>query len=526
MNKNIVIIHYNTPYLTECLVRSINLFMKDAVIYIFDNSDKSPFVAKFDNVTILDNTKGQIINFDEWLKKYPDRTKTSAGRNGYGSAKHAYSVQKCMDIINDNFILLDSDILLKRDISDMFDTKYVFVGTTEFWKARTGIAKSIKERAVPYACFINVPECNKLGIKYFDEKRIYGLTQNGDNYDTGASFLEDIKSKKAKWKRTIILKSIVHYKAGSWVEEAKKFDGYKPITIDEWLERHKMYWHVKEPVKGKKVVYTCITGGYDDLKDPKYITEGFDYICFTDNTDIRSDIWEIRPLPDECEELSQVKKQRYVKINPHKLLSDYDISIWVDGCVSLNDNLNELLSNVMTDDISVYVPKHPVRNCIYREARAVLSLGRDKKEIVNPQVDRYKKEGFPSDYGLLQSNILIRRHNEEDCIRLMEDWFNELKDNSHRDQLSFNYVLWKNSDIKIKYLDKNIYKSKWFRWNGIHKKGNNSRKLKDSDNYQPVKRNPIIDIRYRNSYTRTAAVRCDQSMNTKKLLTHTLRIYN
>ena len=66
MNKNIVIIHYNTPHLTECLVRSINMFMDNAIIYIFDNSDKYPFTAEFDNVTVFDNTKGQIINFDEW----------------------------------------------------------------------------------------------------------------------------------------------------------------------------------------------------------------------------------------------------------------------------------------------------------------------------------------------------------------------------------------------------------------------------------------------------------------------------
>jgi len=198
MKKNIVIVHYNTPRLTECLVRSINLFVKDAVIYIFDNSDKSPFTATFDNVTIIDNTKGQIINFDVWLKRYPDRLKTSAGRNNYGSAKHAYSVQKCMDIIGDNFILLDSDILLKKDISSLFDERYIFVGSTEIWRARTGVAKYSRERAVPYICFINVKKCKELGINFLDDRRIYGLTQNGDNYDTGASFLEDIRSKKTR----------------------------------------------------------------------------------------------------------------------------------------------------------------------------------------------------------------------------------------------------------------------------------------------------------------------------------------
>ena len=62
---NILIVHYNTPHLTECLVKSINKFVSyECTIYIFDNSDKDPFTAKFDNVTIFDNTKGQIIDFD------------------------------------------------------------------------------------------------------------------------------------------------------------------------------------------------------------------------------------------------------------------------------------------------------------------------------------------------------------------------------------------------------------------------------------------------------------------------------
>ena len=116
MKKNIVIIHYNTPRLTECLVRSINLFVKDAIIYIFDNSDKEPFTAFFDNVLVIDNTKGEIIDFDKWLEKYPKKHLSNGRANKWGSAKHCYSVEKCMEIIQDDFILLDSDVLLKKDI--------------------------------------------------------------------------------------------------------------------------------------------------------------------------------------------------------------------------------------------------------------------------------------------------------------------------------------------------------------------------------------------------------------------------
>jgi hypothetical protein len=45
-----------------------------------------------------------------------------------------------------------------------------------------------------------------------------------------------------------------------------------------------------------------------------------------------------------------------------------------------------------------------------------------------------------------------------------------LKNGSHRDQLSFNYASWKNIDVKVIYLDKNICKSEYFYWNGTHSK--------------------------------------------------------
>jgi hypothetical protein len=105
-------------------------------------------------------------------------------------------------------------------------------------------------------------------------------------------------------------------------------------------------------------------------------------------------------------------------------------------------------------------------------------MHKDTQENVNPQIDRYKKEGFPKDFGLLQSNIMIRKHNEEDCIRLMECWFEELKNGSHRDQLSFNYALWKNEGIPVVYLDKTIYKSEWFKWGKNHGIGSSSITLK------------------------------------------------
>ena len=184
MNKNIVIIHYNTPRLTECLVRSINLFVKDAIIYIFDNSDKDPFTAEFDNVMVIDNTEGEVINFDEWLEGYPNRFSSGGRRNNWGSAKHCYSVEKCMELIGENFVLMDSDILLKKDISSFFQDDCIYVGETVLQPS------SKIERLLPFICYINTEMCMKNGIHYFDDNYMHGLrkTTDGDRYDTVAIF--------------------------------------------------------------------------------------------------------------------------------------------------------------------------------------------------------------------------------------------------------------------------------------------------------------------------------------------------
>jgi hypothetical protein len=78
----------------------------------------------------------------------------------------------------------------------------------------------------------------------------------------------------------------------------------------------------------------------------------------------------------------------------------------------------------------------------------------------------------------------------------MEAWFNELRDNSHRDQLSFNYVLWKNSDVNVIYMNKDICKSKWFYWNTIHKKAVEKPKDAPKERIEEIKKK-IAEIRDR-----------------------------
>jgi len=216
--------------------------------------------------------------------------------------------------------------------------------------------------------------------------------------------------------------------------------------------------------ENKNVIYTCITGDYENLFNPSFINEEFDYICFTDNPDcVKGDIWEIREIPNELKSLSNVKQQRVIKICPHKYLSEYELSVWVDGSIDITGNINNLLTSIFENDKSVYIPKHPHRRCIYDEAIVCIKLKKDIIDNIDPQIYRYSKDSFPKYNGLVQTGIIIRKHNDNYCVNLMEMWKNELINGSHRDQLSFNYCLWKLGDNGFKYLDKTLFMSIYFK---------------------------------------------------------------
>lgn len=240
MNKNVCIIHFNTPVLTAHLVKSINKHTPGTNIYIFDNSDKMPFINTFDNVTIFDNTRGQIINFDQWLKKYPNRDKSGGKANKWGSAKHAYSVEKCMELIKEPFVLFDSDVLVKNDFSLLFDDIVCYKGEVI---NQPGTNNRIK-RVLPFICYINTPMCFQKGIHYFDENYMHGLRYKGssDNYDTGGALYILTEKKKGLHREIKVSDYIVHYGNGSWVDAAEKMRKPKHIPAMEWLNKYKDFW--------------------------------------------------------------------------------------------------------------------------------------------------------------------------------------------------------------------------------------------------------------------------------------------
>jgi hypothetical protein len=150
------------------------------------------------------------------------------------------------------FVLADSDILLKRPVDDLYDESVTAIGfIDQGWNNPHGI-----KRLWPMLCWINAPECRRLGIHYYDGSRCWGINSDrphGTWYDTGAAFLEDIKANKEATLRTFTdaTERFEHLWSGSWNKDKEK-------EWRRWLNEHAALWHLTPRQKGINDVAICV----------------------------------------------------------------------------------------------------------------------------------------------------------------------------------------------------------------------------------------------------------------------------
>jgi hypothetical protein len=219
-------------------------------------------------------------------------------------------------------------------------------------------------------------------------------------------------------------------------------------------------------------VYTSIFGGYDNLHENQQVIDGVDYICFTD-MDIKSDTWKIiKSTPIYSDPNRNAKKY---KILPHRYLSEYDCSLWIDGNILVRKDFTPLVNKHPYQVFDHNQTRLDPRDCIYKEYGAIMSLGKsnggnykDNPQTMYTQVQRYLDEGYPQNNGLATNPIILRNHNDEHVIRTMEAWWNEIKHNSRRDQLSFDYIMWKEK-YTYQFLEGDSRDNEYFLQTGKHK---------------------------------------------------------
>lgn len=203
----------------------------------------------------------------------------------------------------------------------------------------------------------------------------------------------------------------------------------------------------------RRAIYTVITGNYDTLKEPFVKSEGWDYICFTDDPSLISDTWEIRLIDTTISNQYPDKQrlQRHIKLLAYVHLNEYRFTIYIDGSTQQLLDFNWLLQEINYTG-GIALKRHSKRNCIYEEVAACVKLNKDARTVLLKQMETYANiYKYPMNGGLYESGILIRENIMEVNL-LCEHWHTELMQHSVRDQISLPFVLWRyppKCDVKI-----------------------------------------------------------------------------
>lgn len=208
-------------------------------------------------------------------------------------------------------------------------------------------------------------------------------------------------------------------------------------------------------VRDRIVIYTCITGGYDQLQQPYLPAKGFDFICYVSRGMKRAEyegVWKIEEIPYDWNDMTLLARSQ--KLNPHTVLPEgYEYSLWIDGNIRITDgSLYEICRKLQQQEVSFAGVHHPFRDCVYQEMTSVLMDRRESLWKLLRLVTFLRMKHYPQNAGLMESNIIFRRHNDPVVVECDRWWWECLIKFSNRDQLTQGFAIADTEGMQVSYI--------------------------------------------------------------------------
>lgn len=436
--------------------------MNGALVEAFNdcfNSHKD----EYDWILFLDNDEFLTLVHDDNIKEY-------LGRECFDNVDAIRVNWLCYD--DNNLIYYDNRPMMERFTHPCNDDPYTFDENSRF---KTILHTSIVKNANffhDHAAHCPILEdpilVNNCGTQITDKYSKYTFSLRPINYDLA-------------YYKHYRMKTIDEY-VNNKILKLNKY-GYDKIIFDlNLFFKYNKYSEEKESAyrkfmkiinnSNKNCVYTVIIGEYDKLRDPTYVTEGWDYICLTDNKNLKSDIWQIIYI-DTYKNIFNIQYpherfwwfrnrdqyiNRMLKIKiPSIIYYHYAFSIYADGNVTICGDLNEFKKNYIDtenqDDVYMWALSHASRDCIWDELEACRKQDKDSEFNLKRWEKELNKRNFPHHIGLSQNCILCRYHDGNYFDYIQQEWWNKIKKFSVRDQLSLFFVLYRSKKLnRIKLL--------------------------------------------------------------------------
>ena len=241
-------------------------------------------------------------------------------------------------------------------------------------------------------------------------------------------------------------------------------------------ERQKMFTGKNKNGKGlgegRGVVYTCLLGD-KVLSQPKEINRQIDYLCFTNDESKwgkKEGVWKYCALekPEktgETEEEETMILESWCKIMAHKLLADYDYSIWVASNITIVGDVLRFCKVYGGGNSFLSFPS-AMEDCIYEDMSITQMSTDDLNIMIRKMMLQYRKEGYPEHNGLIDGRVIVRNHKDEELCRIMEEWWKEVEKGRLFIGNVFNYMSWKYK-FPFSICNLFIYENPYFRVNDI-----------------------------------------------------------
>ncbi len=187
-------------------------------------------------------------------------------------------------------------------------------------------------------------------------------------------------------------------------------------------------------------VVTGIYGGYDPIRAVEVEQDiDADWIMVSDQTFDPPSPWRlvVEPAPPWESRL----RSRIPKCRPD-LYTDADVVVWIDGNFHpvAADSIRWAAS--FADFSQLAIIRHPRGDpSLAFEAYAARCTGKYGGHRLAEQVDYYEANGYPDDWGLWESRLIVRRPSE--ALRHLGDaWMREMVRWASHDQIALSGVCW------------------------------------------------------------------------------------
>lgn len=289
----------------------------------------------------------------------------------------------------------------------------------------------------------SIIDCYSLRVDYYGDKNIEDkVVENKISKEKLLSMQEDILliiMVGKKYEDEIVL----DFKANENIKIIKLCQIQADRKYIEYFLSEQSFCVVNKESK-KIAIYTYISNGYDNLKEPAVVDKNCDYYLISDNPPNDKSVYkwiEINSVvPKGIKDI--IDQNRYCKMHGAEIFRNYRYSIYMDGSMQEVSKVSQWIEKI--SDIGLALYRHPSRNDIYTEGMVLCNLGKYDNKVIKCQLRKYIDEGMPISYGLFHCGIIVRDNKNKITNKIMHEWFYEYMMGEKRDQLSFTYVLWKN----------------------------------------------------------------------------------